>query len=113
MAEKDKKRYEVEMANYVPDKSADGRKGKRAKDPNAPKRPLSAFFWFSNDERAKVKAAMPDASIGNVAKELGRRWSEFTPDQKAKYEALATKDKARYEKVMCCVLCLDVYQLIC
>ena len=41
---------------------------------------------------------MPDASVGEVAKELGRRWNECTDDQKSKYEALAAKDKARYEK---------------
>lgn len=99
LAEKDKKRYEGEMANYKPSKK-DGRKKKRAKDPNAPKRPLSAFFWFCNDERPKAKAGMKDATVGEVAKELGRRWNECTEDQKSKYEALAAKDKARYEKVI-------------
>jgi hypothetical protein len=45
------------------------RKQKRAKDPNAPKRALSGFFWFSNEERGKVKAANPEFSVGDVAKE--------------------------------------------
>lgn len=46
MAEKDKKRYESEMANYKPSdkpvkgKGAKGGKRKRTKDPNAPKRAL-------------------------------------------------------------------------
>lgn len=97
LAEKDKKRYDGEMANYKP-KKGEGRKKKRQKDPDAPKRPLSAFFWFCNDERPKVKATMPDSTVGDVAKELGRRWNECTEDQKSKYEALAAKDKARYEK---------------
>jgi len=55
MAEKDKLRYDAEMQHYVPthmDKR--GKKRKHIKDPNAPKRSLSAFFWFSNDERSKV-----------------------------------------------------------
>lgn len=97
LAEKDKKRYDSEMANYKP-KKGEGKRKKRAKDPNAPKRPLSAFFWFCNDERPKVKAQMQEATVGEVAKELGRRWNECTEDQKSKYEALAAKDKARYEK---------------
>ena len=100
LSEKDKKRYDAEMANYKP-KKGEGRKKKRVKDPDAPKRPLSAFFWFCNDERPKVKAILPDSTVGDVAKELGRRWNECTEDQKAKYEALAAKDKARYEKVTC------------
>ena len=42
MAERDKKRYEVEMANYTPLKGekGKGKKRKRVKDPNAPKRAL-------------------------------------------------------------------------
>ena len=74
------------------------RKTKRTKDPNAPKRALSGFFWFSQDERHKVKAANPDFGVGDVAKELGRRWSEVSEDVKAKYEALAANDRVRYDK---------------
>jgi hypothetical protein len=99
LAEKDKTRYDGEMANYKPPKGEKGgKKRKRTKDPNAPKRALSAFFWFCNDERPRVKEGMTDATVGEVAKELGRRWNDCTEEQKSKYEALAAKDKARYEK---------------
>jgi len=99
LAEKDKKRYDGEMVNYKPPKGEKGgKKRKRTKDPNAPKRALSAFFWFCNDERPRVKEGMTDATVGEIAKELGRRWNDCTPDMKGKYEALAAKDKARYEK---------------
>lgn len=40
MAEKDKARYDREMASYVPPKGAKAPKRKRTKDPNAPKRAL-------------------------------------------------------------------------
>ena len=42
LAEKDKTRYQKEMANYSPPAGASVPKGgkKRAKDPNAPKRAL-------------------------------------------------------------------------
>lgn len=59
----------------------------------------SAFFWFSNDERGKVKARNPEYGVGDIAKELGRRWAETSPESKSKYEALADEDKARYERV--------------
>ncbi|KAH7968351.1 hypothetical protein HPB52_007963 [Rhipicephalus sanguineus] len=98
MADKDKKRFDTEMADYKPPKGDKSKKRKRAKDPNAPKRPLSAFFWFCNDERPNVRQENPDSSVGEVAKELGRRWNEVGDDVKAKYEGLAAKDKARYEK---------------
>jgi len=100
MAERDKKRYEVEMANYTPLKGekGKGKKRKRVKDPNAPKRALSAFFWFCQDERSKVKALNPEHTVGEVAKELGKRWNEVTEQTKSRYEAMAAKDKARYEE---------------
>lgn len=100
MADKDKKRYDAEMKTYVPPKDGKGKKGKKAKkDPNAPKRALSAFFWFCNDERNKVKETLPAGSnVGDVSKECARRWNGLSQSAKAKYEALAAKDKARYEK---------------
>jgi hypothetical protein len=59
----------------------------------------SAFFWFCNDERSKVKALNPEFGVGDIAKELGRRWSDVDPELKSKYEAMAEKDKARYDRV--------------
>ena len=85
-------------ASRTPTSDKKARKPKRTKDPNAPKRALSGFFWFSQDERHKVKAANPDFGVGDVAKELGRRWSEVSEDVKAKYEALAANDRVRYDK---------------
>lgn len=102
MADRDKKRYENEMSSYIPPKGQQirGRKRKQKKDPNAPKRALSAFFWFCNDERGKVKSANPGYGIGDIAKELGRKWGETGDTQKGKYEAMAEKDRARYEREM-------------
>ena len=56
----------------------------------------SAFFWYSQDERPKVRAANPEFNVGDVAKELGRRWADAGPELKGKYEVLAEKDRARY-----------------
>lgn len=59
----------------------------------------SAFFWFCNDERSKVKMLNPEYGVGDIAKELGKKWSDAGPELKGKYEAMAEKDKARYERV--------------
>lgn len=60
----------------------------------------SAFFWFCNDERGKVKLLNPEYGVGDIAKELGKKWSGADPETKSKYEAMAEKDKARYERVI-------------
>ena len=48
MAERDKIRFDDEMRHYEPADKGTGRgkKRKQQKDPNAPKRSLSAFFWY-------------------------------------------------------------------
>ena len=105
MAEKDKARWEREMEDYVPPKGEKKRR-KRTKDPNAPKRALSAFFFFCQEERADVKKIHPTYGVGDIAKELGKRWEVC--QNKPKFEALAQKDKARYEKVSIKCLFIDM-----
>jgi hypothetical protein len=60
--------------------------GKPMKDPNAPKKPLSAYFLYSQEERLKVKDEFPNYSITEVAKEIGRRWATLDPNLKQIYE---------------------------
>ncbi|KAM9314310.1 high mobility group protein B2-like [Pholidichthys leucotaenia] len=98
MAKKDKVRYDREMKSYVPPKGA--KQGKKKKDPNAPKRPPSAFFVFCADHRSKIKEDNPGISIGDIAKKLGEMWATQTAKDKAPYEAKASKLKEKYEKDM-------------
>ena len=58
----------------------------------------SAFFHYASDERPKVRAANPNFAVGDIAKELGRRWADADPSHKSKYEARAEKDRERYIK---------------
>lgn len=74
-------------------------KKKAPKDPNAPKRGKSAYFFFMDDERPKQKAAHPTASVAELAKFMGAEWNKIKETGAAKkYQDLAAKDKARYEK---------------
>lgn len=98
MATKDKARYERDLATMPAGTGKVGRAGKRKKDPNAPKRALSGFFFFCNEERPKVRAMYPSYGVGDIAKEMGKRW-EVCPN-KPKFEAMAVRDKERYEKDM-------------
>merc|ERR1712193_370506 len=73
---------------------------KPMKDPNAPKKPLSAYFLFSQEERLKVKAEFPDYSITEVAKELGRRWATIDPTIKQSYEQRYQESRRQYEQAL-------------
>jgi len=76
------------------------RKVKKAKDPNAPKRGTTAFFFFSHDQRSTVVKAHPGWKVSEVASELGRQWKSLPDAKKKTYEAKAVADKARYEREM-------------
>uniref|UniRef100_A0A8D2ZRT7 High mobility group box 1 n=1 Tax=Scophthalmus maximus TaxID=52904 RepID=A0A8D2ZRT7_SCOMX len=80
LARQDKARYEREMMSYTP---ARGGKKKKFKDPNAPKRPPSAFFIFCADFRPK---------------RLGEMWNSTAAEDKQPYEKKAAKLKEKYEK---------------
>uniref|UniRef100_A0ABI7ZJ96 HMG box domain-containing protein n=1 Tax=Felis catus TaxID=9685 RepID=A0ABI7ZJ96_FELCA len=95
MAKADKARYEREMKTYIPPK---GETKKKFKDPNAPKRPPSAFFLFCSEYRPKIKGEHPGLSIGDVAKKLGEMWNNTAADDKHPYEKKAAKLKEKYEK---------------
>lgn len=98
MAEKDKIRYENDMKGYTPGPGEKVGKKKRTKDPNAPKRSLSAFFFFCNEERPKVRKDHSDWSVALVAKEMGKRWEQVK--DRTRFEQMAAKDKIRYEQAM-------------
>ena len=65
-------------------------------DPRKPKRPQSAYFLYMGDVRGEVKRKNPNFSIGEVAKEIGRRWRELSATKKGPYEKKAAKLKAKY-----------------
>ena len=59
------------------------KKPKKEKDPNAPKRPLTAFFLYSQSARPIVKSDVPEGTkASEVNEEILRRWNEMGEDQK-------------------------------
>ncbi|KAJ5891903.1 Non-histone chromosomal protein 6 [Penicillium subrubescens] len=79
-------------------KSAKERVPRRKKDPNAPKRGLSAYMFFANDQRDKVREENPGISFGQVGKMLGDKWKALTETERKPYDAKAAADKKRYEE---------------
>lgn len=85
-------------------KSATGAKpGKVEKDPNMPKRPLSAYFAFAEEERANLTTQNPGIKFKELTKMLGQAWQDLDEKVKAKYNTEAAErmekwkaDKAAY-----------------
>ncbi len=54
---------------------------KAPKDPNAPKRPMSAYFLWMNENRARLSAG--GSSVTEVAKLGGAEWRAMSDTDKA------------------------------
>lgn len=59
-----------------------GTKPKKEKDPNAPKRPSSAYLHFQNDVRGWYKENNPGVPYSSLVDEMSRKWKELTPTEK-------------------------------
>jgi HMG (high mobility group) box len=78
-----------------------GKAAKKKKDPNAPKRALTSYNYFMQENREKIKATMGDkATNAELFAEVGKQWKELAPRNKTKYEKLAKKDQERHAKEM-------------
>lgn len=100
-AEQDKIRYQEEMKHYVPMDDPNGGKRKKAKkDPNAPKRNMSAYFLFSVHIRPSVKDENSDASFGDIARIISAKYKALDEDERKVWEKKAAADKERYQQEM-------------
>ena len=75
-------------------------KRKVVKDPNAPKKAISAYLYFNAENRDKVKKKNPDIKPKDIMKELGKMWKALSEKEKVKYNKMADEDKARYDNEM-------------
>jgi HMG (high mobility group) box len=76
------------------------KKEKKAQRDLEPKRPKSAYIYFSMATREAVASEMPGASQASLMEALGRRWREASPDIKKRFEDMSAADKDRYKSEM-------------
>ncbi|CAG9331765.1 unnamed protein product [Blepharisma stoltei] len=80
-------------------KAKAAKKQKRVKkDKSGPKKPKSAFMFFSQDRRQTLKTEQPDLKITEQSKVIGKEWGELTDAEKAPYQEKANQDRERYNK---------------
>ncbi|AQK84464.1 FACT complex subunit SSRP1 [Zea mays] len=79
-----------------PDEGSQKKKPKKKKDPNAPKRAIAPFMYFSKAERANIKSSNPELATTEIAKKLGERWQKMTAEERQPYVEQSQVDKQRY-----------------
>jgi hypothetical protein len=85
----------------------DGGKKKRkrnykARDPNAPKRPLTAYFRYLQENRTRIAAEMADGSreTGDVGKVLTESWNAMTPEEHEAYREDYKRECLKYDQAV-------------
>ena len=73
------------------------RKKKAKKDKNAPKRAISAFFFYNQERREKLKKEQPNLDNKEIIKTMSAEWNALSDEKKKPYVAKAEADKKRYE----------------
>ena len=72
-------KYFDNSLNVLPFVFQDGgskKKKKKKKDADAPKRPMSAYFLWLNENRERIKTENPGIGVAEVAKKGGEQWKE-------------------------------------
>ncbi|KAI0751636.1 high mobility group box domain-containing protein [Daedaleopsis nitida] len=82
----------------------EGKRKKKLKDPNAPKRPPSSYLIFQNDIRSELKAKNPGMPNNELLGTISKLWAAMPQERKDAYEARNKaaketwiKEKAIYE----------------
>eukprot|EP00899_Mesostigma_viride_P015007 jgi/Mesvir1/23507/Mv22349-RA.1 len=99
--EESKKLQAAKQAKAAAQKGDKKRKAEPAtKDPNAPKKPKTAFFLFLDDFRPKHASDPELKKQGALAKAAGDAWKALSEEEKAVYVKLYEEKKAEHEKLM-------------
>ena len=92
---KTKKNTKLDDENESKERKVNKRK---TKDPNAIKKPKTAFFLFMDEFRARYKHENPEnKSVTNVSKAGGAEWRELGTAEKKVYQEKATELKNKWE----------------
>ena len=70
------------------------------KDPNAPKRNMSAYFLYSMFARSQVKNDNPEATFGGIARLISAQFKALPEKENKKWQKKAAEDKERYQAQM-------------
>eukprot|EP00211_Chloroparvula_japonica_P015848 CAMPEP_0119130966 /NCGR_PEP_ID=MMETSP1310-20130426/9104_1 /TAXON_ID=464262 /ORGANISM="Genus nov. species nov., Strain RCC2339" /LENGTH=209 /DNA_ID=CAMNT_0007121513 /DNA_START=212 /DNA_END=841 /DNA_ORIENTATION=- len=73
---------------------------RQKKDPNAPKRAMSAFMFYSRENRQAIQEANTGVTFGEIGRILGEQWKKLNEEDRLKFQKMAAEDSKRYHKEM-------------
>jgi len=97
MSDKPKRQKKVPAQKNIK-KKRKTRGGKKKKDPDAPKRPKTAYLCYAVAVRSQVQKDNPEMKFVDITRKISEQWKALTADERKPYDDMAAKDKERYEK---------------
>jgi HMG (high mobility group) box len=97
-AAQDKRRYMMEKSQYNGPWQVPWKRVK--KDPSAPKRPMSAFLYFSQGKRSVIKQEKPEIKNTEVSRVLGEMWRNLTDEERAPHVDRERREREIYKIVI-------------
>ncbi|KAJ3443362.1 high mobility group protein [Anaeramoeba flamelloides] len=73
---------------------------RRIRDPNRPKRGLTAYMLFNVEQRKILRKENKELPFKELIKIVTERWKNLSETEKKPYYSMANQDKIRYEKEM-------------
>jgi structure-specific recognition protein 1 len=95
VALKDKPRYLIEKATYTGPWKVPWKRAK--KDPSAPKRAPSAFLYFAQGRRTRIKKENPEMKNTEISRILGDMWKNLTHEERRPYHDMEKADREKYK----------------
>jgi hypothetical protein len=95
VAAKDKQRYLLEKATYTGPWQVPYKRAK--KDPSAPKRPMSAFLYFSQGKRKGISDKNPDMKNTEISRLLGEMWRNASEEERKPHIEKEKEEREKYK----------------
>ena len=74
------------ITSYAAAANATSKSKKTAKDPNAPKRPQTAFFQFMAENRERIIEENPGIANTDISKKGGEMWKKLDENKRKEYD---------------------------
>ena len=70
---------------------------KNKKDKDAPKKAISAYFFYIKERRESITKEQPSLNNKEIVKKMSEEWNALSDEKKKPYVQKAEADKKRYE----------------
>ena len=70
---------------------------KTKKDKDAPKKAISAYFFYIKERRDSITKEQPNLTNKDIIKKMSEEWNSLSDEKKKPYVQKAEADKKRYE----------------